>query len=71
MALDPSRVENAKKRARAKLRDAKYHDGQAAASRAAAAQLARTWGFVIGSDDEEFLPAETTTPPGESENTTS
>lgn len=43
--LDPDRVEDAKRRARAAALVAQHHERMAAAERARVAILARTWGF--------------------------
>lgn len=45
--LDSERVEAAKRRAKAALEVARYHDREAATERAKAATLARTWGFDL------------------------
>jgi hypothetical protein len=50
-ALDPARIETAKRRARAALAVAKHHNTQAAAERAKAEQLARVWGFIVDGDE--------------------
>lgn len=44
-ALDPERVENAKRRARTHLLAARHHERSARVERAKVASLAHTWGF--------------------------
>lgn len=50
-ALDPRRVETAMGRARLALSAAKRYERQAAAERAKIAQLERTWGFVLDTNE--------------------
>lgn len=47
VALDTSRVENAKRKAREALRVAAYHDRRAEAERQRAESIARTWQFDL------------------------
>lgn len=44
-ALDPKRVETAKRRARAHILSARHHERAARVERAKVAALAHTWGF--------------------------
>lgn len=46
--LDPQRVSDARKQASELTKEAEYHETRAAALRARAALLARTWGFDAG-----------------------
>lgn len=48
-ALDPARVENAKRRARTALLAARHHEQAARSERAKIKVLANTWGFDVES----------------------
>lgn len=47
VALDPKRVENARRRARTALLAARHFEQQARAERAKIKVLANTWGFTV------------------------
>lgn len=53
VALDPNRIENARRRVASALRTAHYHERQAAAEYAKVAQLVRTWGLCPEPDESD------------------